>query len=185
MVDHQLEMFWRADDAFLETARYLHSRGAAGARHPEYRALPLSMTERGGAARGRPRHGGALAVLRPEHQSAGAAFVAGVATASPAWQPGFVTLKVAGPGPLTTQLRHGVALAARLLGDAPHATAGAVVDGTVDDAYRSPRSCAAPPAPSPPSPRAPTPPAPSASSVSPLAAASSSRRTTSAAPRSP
>ena len=41
MTDNRLEPYWRADDAFLETGRYLRSRGAVNVTHPAYTRLPI------------------------------------------------------------------------------------------------------------------------------------------------
>lgn len=81
------------------------------------------------------RHRVALAVLRPRLQSAGLAFLIGLATADASWRPRFMSIDVAGPGPVSAQLRTAVALSARLLEDLPAAVIGSVVDGSVDDGF--------------------------------------------------
>ncbi len=41
LTENELDEFWRADDAWLEVARYAHSRGAANIDDSDYRRLPL------------------------------------------------------------------------------------------------------------------------------------------------
>ncbi len=44
LTENNLDEFWRADDAWLDVARYAHSRGAANIDDPDYRRLPLDRS---------------------------------------------------------------------------------------------------------------------------------------------
>ncbi|MQA00985.1 MAG: hypothetical protein GEU80_17000 [Dehalococcoidia bacterium] len=84
------------------------------------------------AATAARRHGVALAVLRPALRSAGASFLTGLAATDRTWRPRFAEIEVVDDTPAPHQVRTAVALAARLMPDAPVNVLGSALGGDPD-----------------------------------------------------